>query len=138
MTEVGQEFHAERMDRTEEGAIECNLHFRAQIFVEQSLSRALLHFVCRAIRESDDNEARQDFRGSSRTRDRQNALRDCSRLARTGRCDHKKLRSGSLAKRARAASSRGITMFPTPLFRARARDALAPIYLPRCRYRLAR
>src|SRR5437899_2596312 len=47
MTEVSQEFHAERMDRAEEGAIECSLHFLSQIFLEQSLPRALLHFVRR-------------------------------------------------------------------------------------------
>src|SRR6266480_2014893 len=48
-----------------------------------------------------------------------------------------KLRSSSLAKRARANWSRGFTMFPTPLFQGRARDASAPIYLPKCRCRFA-
>src|SRR5437016_7448767 len=48
-----------------------------------------------------------------------------------------KLRSSSLAKRARADSSRGFTMFPTPLSQGRARDASTPIYLPKCRYRSA-
>src|SRR5215471_5128601 len=48
-----------------------------------------------------------------------------------------KLRSNSLAKRARACSSFGFTIFPTPLSQGRARDALPPIYLPKCRCRLA-
>src|SRR6516165_4691032 len=48
-----------------------------------------------------------------------------------------KLRSNSLAKRARTHSSRGFTMFPTPLSQERARDGSAPIYLPRYRCRLA-
>src|SRR5207302_6167905 len=48
-----------------------------------------------------------------------------------------KLRSNSLAKRARTDSSRGFTMFPTPLSQGRGRDASAPIYLPKCRCRLA-
>src|SRR5438309_3810203 len=48
-----------------------------------------------------------------------------------------KLRSSSLARRARADSSRGFTMFPTPLSQGRGRDASAPIYLPKCRCRLA-
>src|SRR5207247_7127508 len=48
-----------------------------------------------------------------------------------------KLRSSSLAKRARVDSSRGFTMFPTPLSQGRARDASGPIYLPKCRYRSA-
>src|SRR6185312_6311050 len=48
-----------------------------------------------------------------------------------------KLRSNSLAKRARANSSCGFTMFPTPLSQGQARDALAPIYLPECRCRSA-
>src|SRR5437016_13714666 len=48
-----------------------------------------------------------------------------------------KLRSSSLAKRARTCSSRGFTMFPTPLSQGRARDASTPIYLPKCRYRSA-
>src|SRR5216110_2770110 len=51
-----------------------------------------------------------------------------------------KLRSSSLAKRARADSSRGFTMFPTPLSQGRAQDASAPIYLPkyRCRFAMSR
>src|SRR5262249_6552139 len=48
-----------------------------------------------------------------------------------------KLRSNSLAKRARTFSSLGFTMFPTPLSQERARDASAPIYLPKCRCRSA-
>src|SRR5205814_4358800 len=48
-----------------------------------------------------------------------------------------KLRSSSLAKRARTDSSRGFTMFPTPLSQGRARDASAPMYLPKCRCRCA-
>src|SRR5204863_3718474 len=91
MTEVGQEFHAERMDCAEEGAIECSLHSRSQIFLEQSLPRAVLHFVRRTIGEGDDDEARQNFCGVRRTRDRQNALRDRSGLARTRRRDYRKI-----------------------------------------------
>src|SRR5881394_160255 len=48
-----------------------------------------------------------------------------------------KLRSNSLAKRTRTDSSRGFTIFPTPLSQGRATDASAPIYLPKCRYRSA-
>src|SRR5882757_5442092 len=48
-----------------------------------------------------------------------------------------KLRSSSLAKRARKDSSCGFTIFPTPLSQGRARDASAPIYLPKCRCRSA-
>src|SRR5881296_3742215 len=48
-----------------------------------------------------------------------------------------KLRSSSLAKRARADSSRSVTLFPTPLSQGRARDASAPIYLLKCRCRSA-
>src|SRR5437870_7978868 len=48
-----------------------------------------------------------------------------------------KLRSNSLAKRARTHSSRGFTMFPTPLSQGRARYALTPTYLPKCRCRSA-
>src|SRR6476659_10722365 len=48
-----------------------------------------------------------------------------------------KLRSNSLAKRARTDSSRGFTKFPTPLSQERAQDASAPIYLPKCHYRSA-
>src|SRR6266702_4943388 len=48
-----------------------------------------------------------------------------------------KLRSSSLAKRARADSSRGFTMFPTPLSQGRALDASVPIYLLKCRCRSA-
>src|SRR5205823_2056606 len=48
-----------------------------------------------------------------------------------------KFRSSSSANRARADSSVSLTMFPTPLFRARARDGLVPIYPPKCRYRFA-
>ena len=91
MTEVGQEFHAERMDRAEEGEIECSLHFLSQIFLEQSLPRALLHFVRRTIGEGDDYQMRQTVRGARRTRDRQNAPRDGSGFARTGRRDHGKI-----------------------------------------------
>src|SRR4029077_5588797 len=91
MTEVGQEFHAERMDCAEEGAIECSLHFLSQIFLEQSLPRALLHFFRRSIGEGGDSEVRQSVRGVRRTRDRQNALRDRSGFARTGRRDYRKI-----------------------------------------------
>jgi hypothetical protein len=79
------------MDGTEEGAIECGLHFRAQIFLKQSLSRALLHFVRGAIGEGDHDQARQDFDGVSGTRDRQNALRDRSGFARSGRRHDRKI-----------------------------------------------
>src|SRR5437762_6185331 len=48
-----------------------------------------------------------------------------------------KFRSNSPANRARADSSLSLTIFPTPLFRARARDGSAPIYPPKCRYRFA-
>src|ERR1700746_2758453 len=91
MTEIGQEFHTERMDCAEERAVECSLYFLSQIFLEQSLPGALLHFVRRAICESDDDQARQNFRGVRRTRDRQNPLRDRSGFARTGRCDYRKI-----------------------------------------------
>src|SRR5438094_342781 len=46
-------------------------------------------------------------------------------------------RSNSQANRARADSSLSLTIFPTPLFRARARDGLGPIYPPKYRYRFA-
>src|SRR6266446_3662122 len=91
MTEVGQEFHAKRMDCAEKGAVERSLHFLLQMFLEQSLPRALLHFVRRTIGESDDDQPWQNFRGVRRTRDRQNALRDRSGFARTGRRDYRKI-----------------------------------------------
>src|SRR6476469_5926266 len=74
MTEIGQEFHAEGMDCAEEGTVERSLHFLSQIFLEQSLSGALLHFVRRTIGEGDHDQTRQNFRGVRRTRDRQNAV----------------------------------------------------------------
>src|SRR5437016_3578981 len=51
-----------------------------------------------------------------------------------------KLRSSSLAKRTRADSSLGFTMFPTPLSQGRALGVSAPIYLPkyRCRFAVSR
>ena len=70
MTEVGQEFHAKRMDCAEEGAVERRVHFLSQIFLEQSLPGALLHFVRRTIGEGDDDQTWQNFRGIRRTRDR--------------------------------------------------------------------
>ena len=91
MTVVGQQFHAKGVDRAEEGAIECSLHLRSQFRLEKDLPRALLHFVRRAICESDDDQARQNFRRVDRTRDRQNALRDSSGLPRTGRCYDRKI-----------------------------------------------
>src|SRR4030095_9595486 len=91
MTEIGQEFHAERVNRAEEGAIECSLHFLSQIFIEQSLSRALLHFVRRTIGEGDDDQTRQNFHGVRRTRDRQDAFGDRSGFAGTRRCDYRKI-----------------------------------------------
>src|SRR5882724_10663529 len=91
MTEVGQEFRAKRMDRAEEGAIECSLHFLSQIFLEQSLPRTLLHFVRRTIGEGDDYQMWQSVRGVRRTRDRQDALRDRSGFTRTGGRDHGKI-----------------------------------------------
>src|SRR6266705_6020816 len=91
MTVVGQQFHAEGVDRAEEGVIECGLHLRSQFLFENDLPRALLHFVRGAICESDDDQARQNFRSVDRTRDRQDALRDRSGLARTGRCDDRKI-----------------------------------------------
>src|SRR6266699_7051376 len=48
-----------------------------------------------------------------------------------------KFRSSSSANRERADSSLSLTIFPTPLFRARARDGSAPLYPPKCRYRFA-
>src|SRR6188508_3332014 len=91
MTEVGQEFHAERMDCAEEGAVEGCLHFLSQIFLEQSLSGALLLFVRRTIGKGDDDQARQNFRGVRRTRDRQNAFDDPGGFAGTCRCDYRKI-----------------------------------------------
>jgi hypothetical protein len=58
MTEVSQELHAERMDCAEEGAVERSLHFLSQILLEQSLPRALLHFVRRTIGEGYDDQTR--------------------------------------------------------------------------------
>src|SRR6266478_1926122 len=91
MTEVGQEFRAKRMDCTEEGAVECSLHFLSQIFLEQSLPRALLHFVRRTIGEGDDYQMRQSVRGVRRPRDRQDALCDRSSFARTSRRNYRKI-----------------------------------------------
>src|SRR2546426_12428372 len=91
MTEVGQEFRAKRMDCTEEGAVECSLHFLSQIFLEESLPRALLHFVRRTIGEGDDYQMRQSIRGVRRTRDRQNTLRDRGGFARTRRRHYRKI-----------------------------------------------
>src|SRR5262249_47817384 len=91
MTEVGQEFHAERVDCAEEGPVECGLHFLPQMFLEQGLPRALLHFVRRTIGEGNDDQTWQNFRGLRRTRDRQDALRDRSGFARTGRRDYRKI-----------------------------------------------
>src|SRR6266576_1008978 len=91
MTEVSQEFHAERMNCAEEGAVERSLYFLSQMFLEQSLPRALLHFVRRTIGEGDDDQTRQYFRGVRRTRDRQNPLRYRGGFARTGRRDYRKI-----------------------------------------------
>src|SRR5438046_2757742 len=91
MTEVGQEFHAKRMDCAEKGAVEGSLHFLSQIFLEQSLPGALLHFVRRTIGEGDDDETRQNFRRVRRTRDRQDAFGDRSGFPRTGRRDYRKI-----------------------------------------------
>src|SRR6266542_6413288 len=91
MTELGQDFHAERMDCAEEGAVERSLYFLSQIFLEQSLPRALLHFVRRTIGEGDDDQTGQNFHGVTRTRDRQDALDDRSGFARTGRRDYRKI-----------------------------------------------
>src|SRR6476469_3131843 len=62
MTEVDQEFHAERMDRAEEGAVKRSLYFLSQ-----------------------------NFRGGLRTRDRQDAFGDRSGFAGTRRCDYRKI-----------------------------------------------
>src|ERR1051326_1442012 len=91
MTEVGQEFHAERMDCAEESAVECTLYFVSQIFFEQSLARALLHLIRRTVGESDNHQPWQNFRRARRTRDRENPRRYCSRFARAGRCDYRKV-----------------------------------------------
>src|SRR5437773_3562807 len=91
MAEVGQEFHAKRMDCAEKGAVERSLHFLSQMFLEQSLLGALLHFVRRTIGEGDDDQTRQNFRGVWRTRDRQDAFSDRSGFARTRRCDYRKI-----------------------------------------------
>src|SRR6266403_2254645 len=91
MTEVGQEFHAKRMDCAEKGAVERSLHFLSQMFLEQSLPGALLHFVRRTIGESDDDQTGQNFHGVTRARDRQDALGDRSSFAGTRRCDYRKI-----------------------------------------------
>src|SRR6266481_1252074 len=91
MTEVGQEFHAKRMDCAEEGAVERSVYFLSQIFLEESLPGALLHFVRRTIGEGDDDQTRQNFRGVRRTRDRQDAFGDRSGFAGTRRCDYRKI-----------------------------------------------
>src|SRR5215475_8746820 len=91
MAEVGEKFHAKRMDCAEEGAIECSLHFLSQIFLEQSLPGALLHFVRRTIGERDYDQTWQNFRGVRRTCDRQDAFGDRSGFAGTSRCDYRKI-----------------------------------------------
>src|SRR4029077_15032029 len=91
MTEVGQEFHAERMDCAEKGAVERSLHFLSQMFLEQSLPGTLLHFVRRTIGEGDDDKTRQNLHGVRRTRDRQDAFGDRSGFPRTGRRDYRKI-----------------------------------------------
>src|SRR3982750_555863 len=91
MTEIGQEFHAKGMDCAEEGTVERSLHFLSQIFLEQSLSGALVHFARRTIGEGYDNQTRQNFRGVRRTRDRQNTFDNPGGFAGTRRCDYRKI-----------------------------------------------
>src|SRR5262245_35959601 len=91
MTEVGQEFHTKRMDGAKEGAIECGLHFVRQMFVEQSVPGALLHFVRRTIGERDNHQTRQNSYRVRRTSDRQDAFGDRSGFAGTSRCDYGKI-----------------------------------------------
>ncbi len=81
MTEIGQEFHAKCMDCAKEGAVERSVHFLSQIFLEERLPGALLHFVRRTIGESDDHQMRQNFGGVPRTRERRNAFDDPSGFA---------------------------------------------------------
>ena len=91
MPVIGQQFHAERVNRSEECAVECIHHFGRKFFFEDLLPGALLHLVRRAIREGHDHETRQDLSRISRPRDLQNAVRDCARLTRSGGSHHGKI-----------------------------------------------
>src|SRR6516162_8785998 len=91
MTEVGQEFQAKRMDCAEKGAVKRSLHLLPQIFLEQRLPGALLHFVRRAIGERDHDQTRQNFGGVRQTRDRQDPFGDRGGFAGTCRCDYRKI-----------------------------------------------
>src|SRR5438270_13611149 len=91
MTEVGEEFHAKRMDCAEKGAVEGSLHFLSQLFLEQSLPGSLLHFVRRTIGEGDDDQTRQYFRGVRRMRDRLDAFCVGCRFSGTRKCYYRKI-----------------------------------------------
>src|SRR5437867_13199812 len=61
MAIVGEQLHAEAMNRAEEGAIERGLDCWRALFFENPLSCSLLHLIRCAMSESHDHKLRQDF-----------------------------------------------------------------------------
>jgi len=82
---IGQQLHAERVNRAEERAIESAHHFGREFVFENLLASTLLHLVRCAIRKSYDNETGQDISRVWGAGDLQNAICDGARLPRTGR-----------------------------------------------------
>jgi len=76
MTVVGQQFHAERVDRSEKCAVERVHNLGRKFLFKDLLPGALLHLVRRTVREGHHHKARKDFSRISRTRDLQYAIGD--------------------------------------------------------------
>ena len=91
MTVRCKQFHTEAVDRPEKGAIECLNHIERKMGLENLLPGALLHFIRGAIGVGHHNQLRQPIDRVRTLGDLNDAIRDRTRLARPGRCDHGKI-----------------------------------------------
>src|SRR5262249_32207799 len=84
-----EKLHAKTVDRAKEGAIESCQEIGRRALFENTLARALLHFVRGAVGEGDHHQPWQPFR--SLPRNLYDPFRDRCRFARPGGGDHGKI-----------------------------------------------
>jgi hypothetical protein len=91
MAVIGEQLHAEAVDRSKEGAIESGLNFVRAMLLQNALSCSLLHLIGGAVSKSYDDEVREDFDGVPALGQLDDALANRVGFARAGGRDHGKI-----------------------------------------------
>src|ERR1022692_471894 len=131
-----EQFYAEAVNRAKKSAVERFNDFQWKSGLKNLLPRALLHFIRRAVRVSNDDQPRQPLERVRAARYLNNAVSDGASFSRAGRCDHRKISIQFARETLARFLVRGVTHVRSPPFRWREPDGLSPTFPARDRDRL--